>query len=168
MATAKFEETKLRVAAEVLDFAWRTQTAFSRHQANEQMLEMRRQVAASTAASFALARQMREAGNVRELDAAAERALAEEAKLDLRLAEVVVRESRETLNALMGLWGEEAQAWTATPVRLPEPREPLDVERLESRVIERSLDLAAAERLIAAATENVRLDRASGLFPEWI
>ena len=169
VATAKFEETKLRVAAEVLDVAWRTQTAFYRHQANEQMVEMHRQVAASTTASFDLAQRMREAGNMRELDLASEHALAEEAKLDLRLAEVVVRESRETLNMLMGLWGEESQAWTVTSMRLPEPpREPLNAEHVESRAIERSLDLAAAERLIAAAAENVTLDRTSGLFPELI
>lgn len=169
VATAKFEEVKLRVAAEVLDVAWRTRTAFYRHQANEQLVEMRRQVAASTAASFELAQHMREAGNMRELDLASEHALAEEAKLDLRLAEVTVRESRETLNALMGLWGETAQMWTVASVRLPEPpREPLDSARLESRAIERSLDLAAAEQLIVAAAENAGLDRASGLIPELI
>jgi cobalt-zinc-cadmium efflux system outer membrane protein len=169
VATARFEETKLRVAAEVLDVAWRTQTAFYRHQANEQMVEMRRQVAASTAASFDLARRMREAGNMRELDLASEQALAEEAKLDLRLTEITVRESRETLNTLMGLWGEESQVWTAISSRLPEPpREPLNAEHLESRAIERSLDLAAAEQLITAAAENVGLDRASALFPELV
>lgn len=168
VATAKFEETKLRVAAEVLDVAWRTQTAFYRHQATAQMLEVRRQVAASTAASFELAQRMREAGNMRELDLASEHALAEEAKLDLRLAEIAVRESRETLNTLMGFWGEESQAWTTASVRLPELREPLDSARLESRAIERSLDLAAAEQLIVAAAENVGLDRASALFPELI
>lgn len=169
VAAARFEETKLRVAAEVLDFAWRTRTAFYRHQANEQMVEMRRQVAASTAASFELARRMREAGNIRELDLASEHALAEEAKLDLRLTQIAVRESREQLNTLMGLWGEETQSWMVEPVRLPEPpSEPLDSARLESRAIERSLDLAAAEQLIVAAAENVGLDRASGLFPEVI
>jgi cobalt-zinc-cadmium efflux system outer membrane protein len=167
VATARFEETKLRVAAEVLDLTWRTQRAFYQHQANQQMLEMRRQVVASTAASFELAQRMREAGNIRELDLATEHALAEEAKLDLRLAEVTVRESREQLNDLLGFWGEEAEAWTVTPARLPDPsREPPDTERLESRAIERSLDLVAAEQLIAAATENVALDRASGLLPE--
>jgi cobalt-zinc-cadmium efflux system outer membrane protein len=168
VATAQFEETKLRVAAEVLDLAWRTQTAFYQYQANEQMLEMRRQVAASTAASFELVRRMREAGNLRELDLTSERVLAEEAKLDLRLAEVAVRESREQLNTLMGLWGETVQVWTAVPARLPDPGEPPDLERLESRAIERSLDLAAAERLMTAAAENVTLDRTSGLFPELI
>ncbi len=169
VATARFEETKLRVAAEVLDVAWRTQTAFYRHQANEQMVEMRRQVAASTTASFDLAQRMREAGNLRELDLASEQALAEEAKLDLRLTEITVRESRETLNTLMGLWGEGSQVWMAISSRLPEPpREPLNAEHLESRAIERSLDLAAAEQLITAAAENVGLDRASALFPELV
>lgn len=167
VAQARLEETKLRVAAEVLDLAWRAQTAFYRHQANEQLLELRRQVAASTTAAFELAQRMRAAGNIRELDLVTERALAEEARLELRLAEVAVRESREQLNDLLGLWGEAAAAWTITPPRLPDPpSEPLEVERLESRAIEQSLDLAAAEQLIAAAAENVALDRASGLFPE--
>ena len=169
VATAKFEETKLRVTAEVLDLVWRTQTAFYRHQANEQKLELRRQVAAATVASFELAQQMREAGNVRELDLVSEQALAEEAKLDLRLAEIAVRTSRETLNMLMGLWGEEAQTWAVTSVHLSEPsREPLEVESLESQTIERSLDLTAAAHLITAATENVELDRTSRLLPELI
>lgn len=169
VAAARFEETKLRVAAEVLDVVWRTQTAFYHHQANEQMLEMRRQVVASTTASFALAQRMRDAGNIRELDLASERALAEEAKLDLRLTEIAVRESRETLNMFMGLWGEEAHRWVVASGRLPElPQEALDSHRLESRAIERSLDLAAAEQLIVAAAENVGLDRVSALFPEVI
>src|SRR5260221_10126133 len=97
VAAAKFEEAKLRVAAEVLDVVWRTRTAFYRHQANEQLVEMRRQVAASTAASFELAQHMREAGNMKQLDLASAPPLAEEAKLDLRLAEVTVSEGRETL-----------------------------------------------------------------------
>jgi cobalt-zinc-cadmium efflux system outer membrane protein len=167
VAAAQLEEAKLRVAAEVLDLAWRTQTAFYQHQANEQMLEMRGQVAASTAASFALAQRMHDAGNMHQLDLARERALAEEAKLQLRLAELAARESRERLNTLMGLWGEATQSWTPVPARLPDPsRESPDFEHLESRAIAQSLDLAAAERLIAAAMENVTLDRASSLFPE--
>ena len=167
VAAAKFEETKLRVAAEVLDLVWRTQTAFYQHQANEQMRELRGQVVAATTASFQLAQRMREAGNLRELDLMSERAFAEEAKINLRLAEVAVRESREVLNVGMGLWGEDSQQWTTVPVRLPEPpHESPSVEHVEARVVERSLDLAAAEQLIMAAAENVGLDRASALLPE--
>lgn len=167
VATARLEEAKLRVAAEVLEFAWRAETAFYRHQADAQMLEMRRQVAQSASASSELTRRMREAGNARELDLSSEQALAEEAKLDLRSAEIAEHQSREQLNELMGLWGEEATTWRVAAPRLPDPpAEALDTTRLESRAIERSLDLAAAERLVAAAGESLGLDRASALFPE--
>ena len=167
VAAAALEQAKLRVAAEVLEFAWRTQTAYYEHQANEQTLEMRAQVARSTAASFELAKRMREAGNITELALASEQALADQAKLDLRAAEIAVRESRERLNALLGLWGEDAATWETAPPRLPDPPdEPLDVERLESRAIERSLDLAAAERLVVTAGNALGLNRASALFPE--
>ena len=167
VATARLDETKLRVAAEVLEFAWRAQTAFYRHQADAQMLEMRRQVAQSASAAYELTRRMREAGNARELDLSSEQALSEEAKLDLRSAEIAERQSREQLNELMGLWGEEATTWRVAAPRLPDPpAEALDTTRLESRAIERSLDLAAAEKLVVAAGESLGLDRASSLFPE--
>ncbi|MGH7803589.1 MAG: TolC family protein [Candidatus Binatia bacterium] len=166
VASARLEEAKLRIAAEVLELAWRSQTTAYRHQANEQMLEVRRQVAEASGASAELARRMRGAGNITELELASEAALADEAKLEVRLAEVAVRESREELNSLMGLWGSDA-GWTIQSSRLADPPDDeLDIERLETRAIERSLDLAAAERFVVAAGENVGLDRASALFPE--
>jgi hypothetical protein len=94
VATAKFEEVKLRVAAEVLDVAWRTRTAFY---GIRRMNSWWRCVARwpplppPSNSRSACAK----TGNIRELDLASEHALAEEAKLDLRLAEVAVRESRE-------------------------------------------------------------------------
>lgn len=167
VATARLEETKLRVASEVLDFTWRAQTAAYRHQADTQTLDLRRQVAESTGAAAELARRMREAGNITELELASEAALAEESKLELRLAEISARESHEELNSLMGLWGEEAGSWAIATSRLPDPPEkPFDTERIETRAIERNLELAAAEKLVVAAAETLGLDRASALFPE--
>lgn len=167
VANARFEETKLRVAGDILAFAWRTQTAFYRHQADEQMLAMRRQVTESAVASMELTERMRRAGNVTDLAVASERALAEQAKLDFRMAEIAVRESRERLNGVLGLWGEEAGSWKIASDRLPDPpEEPLDTDRLESRAVEKSLDLAAAERLVVAAGEALGLDRGNALFPE--
>src|SRR5206468_13006496 len=43
-----------------------------------------------------------------------------------------------------------------------------DADHVESRAIERSLNLAAAERLVVAAGESLGLDRASALFPELV
>ncbi len=169
VAAAQFEETKLRIAAEVLEVVWQTQTAFYRYQAKEQMLELRRHVALSTAASAELARALRQAGNIRELDLVAELVLAEEAKPDVRLDEIAVYESRERLNILMGLSEENARHWTIASLRLPAPRIELpDLTQAEAQAVERSLDLAAARQLIVAATENAGLDHISGLLPEII
>ncbi len=166
VASAALEETQLRVAAAVLDLAWRAETAFRRYQADEQMLEMRRQIAASTAASFDFAGRLRQAGNITELDLSSEQALAEESKLDVRLAEVVAQTSREQLNAVLGLWGADC-AWKLASSRMPDPPEQaMDTERVEARAIEASLDLKADESRIVALGEQLGLDRASVLFPE--
>ena len=169
VAGARLEETKLRVAAEVLERGWRTETAFYRHQADEQMLEMRRQAAAATGAASELSRRMRAAGNLTELAAATSRALAEESKLELGAAEIAARESRERMNTLMGLSGEEAESWKPASLRLADPpAEPLDAATIESRAIERSLDLKVAEHIVLAAGHTVGLDGISALFPELV
>jgi outer membrane protein, heavy metal efflux system len=166
IATARLDEAKLRVAGTVLELAWRTEIAYFEHQANLQRLELRRQVADSAAASFELARHLRQAT---ELAVASERAFAESARLDVRSAELAVRESAERLNVLMGLWGEDAGAWKLAAERLPDPAdEESDLERVESRAVERSLDLGAAERLVVAAADALGLDRAAALFPELV
>ena len=166
VAAAELEEVTLRVAAEVMDLAARTQRTYRRHQAHEQMLEMRRQIAHSTGASYELARRMRKAGNITALELATERALAEEARLDLRRAEMEARATREELTTLMGLWGNDAD-WRLASSRLPDPpEEEIDHRDLERRAIGRSLDLAMAERRLVAAGEQLGLNRASALFPE--
>jgi outer membrane protein, heavy metal efflux system len=169
IATARLDEAKLRVAGSVLDLAWRTEVAYFQHQADRQRLDLRRQIADSAAASFELARRMREAGNTTELVVASERAFAESARLDVRSAELAAQESFERLNVSMGLWGADAGGWKLSADRLPDPAdEDLDVERVESRAVERSLDLGAAERLVVAAGDALGLDRAAALFPELV
>lgn len=166
VAESLYEETKLRVAAEVLDLAWRTQTAFYRHQANEQLLEIRRAIVEAAAASAEITRRMRAAGNTTELASESEAAFEASARLDLRLAEIAGRESREELNQRLGLWGSDAE-WTLTSTRLPDPPpDAPEVTRLESRVVAASLDLAMADLGVAAAAAQRDLNAVSGLFPE--
>ena len=85
-------------------------TAFYTLQGAEQMLELRQTVAHATELSAEIAGRQREAGNIMDLDLASERALADEAKLDLAKAEADVLAGREELNALLGLWGPNT-AW---------------------------------------------------------
>ena len=91
VAAARFEEAKLQVTGAVLDFAATVQAAFYRHQADEQMLELLQTIVQALALSLEVSQRLHEAGNITDLDLARERALWEEAKLELRATEVAAR-----------------------------------------------------------------------------
>ena len=165
LAGAAFDAAKARVAGGVLDLAGQVRAAFYTFQAAEQTLEMRRQVLLATEASYDVARRLRAAGNIRELDVATERVLFEQSRLDVRSSEVQVVQSRERLNRLMGLWG-AGTSWTAAP-RLPElPAEEVSANVVERRAVERSLDLEAAGRELRVAAAGLGIAAPLGLFPE--
>src|SRR6266851_2555486 len=86
VAAALFEAAKLQVTGAVLDFAATVQGAFYRHQASEQRLELLQTIAQALAASFEVAQRLHTAGNITDLDLARERAVFEEAKVQLRAA----------------------------------------------------------------------------------
>ena len=165
VATARFEETKTRVSGMVLDFAVRVRTAFYVHQANEQMLELRQTVVQALTASFDLTRRLHDAGNITDLDFARERALLETGKLSLRSAEIALRQSREELNILMGLWGKQTE-WQ-TDQRLPGILEQaIQTEDIERVALDRSVDLLQARQRLLAAGEQLGLNRATALMAE--
>ncbi|MEO6164285.1 MAG: TolC family protein, partial [Candidatus Binatia bacterium] len=165
VAAARFEEAKTRVGGLVLDFAARVRTAFLMHQANQQMLELRQTIVQALTASFEVTRRLHEAGNITDLDFARERALMETGKLALRSVEVAVRQSREELTTLMGLWGKQTE-WD-TDQRLPEiPQQPIQTEELERVALNRSVDLLNARQRLVSAGEQLGLNRATALFPE--
>jgi cobalt-zinc-cadmium efflux system outer membrane protein len=156
-AEAAFEGAKVRVTRDVLDMAFEVRTSFYDYQAAEQTQEMRRTVVEATAASYELAKRLRQAGNNRDLDVSNERALHEQSRVDLAAAEAGVVAARERMNALMGLWGDQTAAWRAA-VRLPPvPEEEMSAGGLERRAIESSLDLALlrGEAEIAARTAGI-------------
>ncbi|MGH8020542.1 MAG: TolC family protein, partial [Opitutaceae bacterium] len=165
MAGAAFEAAKLRVTGEVLALAGQVRRAFISHQAALQTLEMRAQAATALEASSDLARRLREAGNIIELDFANERAAYEQARVDLHAAEVSVAQQRETLNDLLGLWGRRT-TWTAAE-RLPEiPSGESSADSLERRAIERNLLLAAARFDMEQAAGRAGIEASFGAFPD--
>ena len=165
VAAARFEEAKTRIAGSVLDFAARVRTAFFLHQANEQMLELRQTIVQALGGSFEVARRLNEAGNITDLDFARERALLETGKLALRSAEVAIRQSREELNILMGLWGKQTD-WQSD-ARLPDiPEQPLQTEDIERVALSRSVDLLNARQRINFAGEQLGFNRWTALVPE--
>jgi cobalt-zinc-cadmium efflux system outer membrane protein len=164
VAAAQFEEAKLRVTGAVLDFVLEARSAFYGHQADEQMLELRKAVVEALTASFDVSRRLHEAGNITDLDLARDRAAMERAKLELRSAEVTARQSRERLNSLMGLSGRDTE-WEIDQ-RLPDVSgEPLAVTDIERSAVTRSLDLAHARQRIAVVGQRLGYDRATALMP---
>ena len=165
VAKAQFDAAKLQVTGAVLDFAATVQSAFYRHQADEQRRELLQSVTDALASSLAIARRLHAAGNIPDLALAREQAGAEEAKVQLRVAETTAQASREQLNILMGLWGKET-AWHVER-RLPAmPAESLPIEGLEVRALRASIDLASARQQMIAAGEAFGVSRATALLPE--
>lgn len=165
VATSRFEEAKARVTGAVLDLVGKVRSAFFEHLANEQLIELRQSIVQGLSASLEVARRLHQAGNISDLDFARERVLLEGEKLRLRSAEISSRQSREELNILMGLWGEDT-GWQ-NEERLPDmPKDEVSLESLESVAVERSLDLAEQRHRILAAGEQLGLDRATALIPD--
>lgn len=165
VAEARFEEAKLRVSGAVLDFSAHVRGAFYTHQANEQILELRRTIVKALGASLEVSRRLSEAGNITDLDFARDRALAEAGKLALRSAEVAVRQSHEQLNDLMGLWGKDTE-WQ-TDGRLPDiPAQAIRTDDLERVALIRSVDLLHARQRIVVAGEQLGFNKTTALIPE--
>jgi outer membrane protein, heavy metal efflux system len=167
VAAAEFEAAKLDVAHEVIDLAANVKAAFYTLQGAEQMLELRQTVARATELSADIASRQHEVGNITDLDLGNERALAEEAKLDLARAEVDVLADREELNTLLGLWGPNT-AWKIAP-RLPAlPTEEMPRHGLESMAVSQRLDLAAARQAVEVQARSLGLARVTALFPDGV
>jgi cobalt-zinc-cadmium efflux system outer membrane protein len=164
VVAAQFEEAKLRVTGGVLDFVLEVRHAFYAHQANEQLLDLRKTVAQALVASFEASRRLHQAGNITDLDLTRDRAAMERSRLALRSAEVNVRQSRERLNSLMGLFGSDTE-W-AIEERLPDVApEPVRAAEVERDAIARSIDLGHAKQRIATVGERLGYDRATALIP---
>ena len=165
IAENAFEAAKLRVTGAVLDLVGQVRTGYFAYAAAEQTLELRQSVVTATEASYDLATRLRAAGNITELDLANERALYEQAKLDLARAETNVLDTRERLNVLLGLWGERV-SWTGAK-RLPDPPAgEIATDDIERHAVEASLELAAARREVEAAGRTLGLQRTFALLPE--
>lgn len=165
LAEAAFEAAKLRVTGEVVDLAGDVRAGYYNLQAAVQLLEMRRQVADATEATYDVAKRLRAAGNITELELFNERAVFEQAKLDLRSSELQVFRARERLNVLMGLWGNQTN-WTVAKRLPPVPADEIAPEGIERRALERSLDLAIARQEVEQAGRALGIARPLAFFPE--
>jgi cobalt-zinc-cadmium efflux system outer membrane protein len=163
VASANFEAKKLRVIDAVLDLAARVKAAYFGLQASENVAHIVRDVADVAGASAELASKMREAGNLGDLEAAREQALAAQLGLEGERSRGEVESAREALTRLMGLTGDEPP-WSV-PRRLPEiPRAEPTLGELERAAVTRP-DIAAERHEADALRQALGLARLTRWFP---
>lgn len=165
VAEAELEAARYRVAGAVLDMSYRVRLAFHEVQAMQQLLELQQITLRAFTASYETARALHEAGNVRALDVFTEQAAYEQARLTVTEVETDLHDARERLNVLLGLFGTGTQ-WQIAE-RMPDPpASSPELEGLEARVIERSLELAEARAQLTAQARRVGLSEAAGWIPD--
>jgi outer membrane protein TolC len=157
----RFELTKSRVAADVLQVAADTRRAWYRAVSAQESAKYAGQVKEAAEASAELARRMAAAGNFSKLDHAREQVFYAEATAQLARTRQAALSERERLTQLMGLWGEDIRF--TLPDRLPDlPQNARDPANVESQALKQRLDVQGAVKEAENVASSLGLTRATG------
>lgn len=156
----RFEQTQLRVAAEVLQIAAQTRQTYYYAISAQQTAGYMEDVKVSAEAGAELARRMAGAGNWSKLNQAREQVFYAEATAQLARARQNGNAQRERLTRLMGLWGDDTRF--KLPGRLPDlPKAPNDLNDIESIALKQRLDVQAMRRDIEGLAASLGLTKAT-------
>jgi cobalt-zinc-cadmium efflux system outer membrane protein len=165
VAASELEEAKLKVTAKVMSVAGETYLAFIDYLGQKQLAGVFAQAVESAKGAVETAKALRKAGNITAYDY--EREVTQQVDMSIRLtaAQTAAAQARERANRLMGLTGSQT-GWHSAD-RLPEVagRE-LPTGDVETRVIQASIDLAAARQRIITLGQNYRVAKATSLVPQ--
>ncbi|CAN5380074.1 TolC family protein [soil metagenome] len=165
IAETALQGAKLQVSLAVMDVASEVRTTFLALQSAEQVMELHQTVLQASSASYELAQRIHAAGNNTTLDLNNERAMYEEAKLNLAAAEAEAIDLREHLAGLMGLWGDRARFTVSARLADP-PAEEISPTDLEKRAVAQSLDLQLARGEIELAAKKLGITKPLGVLSE--
>ncbi len=165
VAASKLEEAKISVAAQVIDHAAMTQSAFVDYLTARQLVGLFKQVEKSSRASFEAAKALRRAGNTTALEFESQQGLLTSAKLDLAGAQAMELEAREKINTALGLTGAQTRWRTAS--RLPTMmRSKRSLKQIEKQAVENSLDLEAARLRLVTLAHQYGVETATSIIPD--
>jgi cobalt-zinc-cadmium efflux system outer membrane protein len=157
-ASSVFARAKYDLGNKILEIAASTRRAYYTVLADQQAVELLRQVMMATEAAAELSERQARAGNASRREQSLQQAQYAQAALQLSRAEAQVSGDREALNRLLGLFGDQV-AWNL-PDRLPDvPVGKPELAGLESAAIENRLDLAGAREDLQTATLAADLGR---------
>jgi len=158
VAATELARTKLRVGDEILKLAAEVKTAFYEMQAQQQLLERLLAINKTEGAALELSIRQHEAGNIPDLDLANQQASYSQMKLDANQVATAMSSSRERLNRLMGLWGDNTD-WKIVEELRAVPTRDFPQRGLESIAMNQRLDLAAAKTEVLALVQSLGLTK---------
>ena len=154
----RFEQTQLRVAAEVLQVATQTRKAYYNAISGQQTARYMEDVKVTAETSAELARRMARAGNFSKLTQAREQVFYAETTAQLARAKQNTVAQREQLTRLMGLWGDDTQF--NLPERLPDlPKAANELTDIETVALKQRLDVQAMKRDIDGLAASLGLTK---------
>jgi cobalt-zinc-cadmium efflux system outer membrane protein len=158
VAKHRLESAALRVADDTLELVSQVKGVFYSLQASQQLLKRFKLIVDANAASLDLAQRQHEAGNIKDLALAQQQASYSRSRLDVATTEAEIRQNREKLNRLLGLWGTDTN-WQIAG-ELPEvPSFDLPIRGLERLAISQRLDLQADYLQVASEAKNLGLTK---------
>ncbi|MBV8214278.1 MAG: TolC family protein, partial [Verrucomicrobia bacterium] len=154
----QLEGVVLRVAHETLELVSQVKTAVYSLQASQQLLQRLNVIAQTNAAALDLAQRQHDAGNISDLALAQQQATYSRSRLDITATEAEIRQDRERLNRLLGLWGPDVNWQLAN--ELPHlPNAELPLAGLERLAISQRLDLQAEYVSLQSQAKNLGLTK---------
>jgi outer membrane protein, heavy metal efflux system len=158
VAANELARTKLRVGDEILKLAAEVETALYEMQAQQQLLARLTAINETEAAALELSIRQHEAGNIPDLDLANQQATYSQIKLDANQVAIAISSSRERLNRLLGLWGDDTD-WKIVEELRAVPAQDLPERGLESIAMNQRLDLEAAKSEVLALVQSLGLTK---------
>jgi outer membrane protein, heavy metal efflux system len=158
MSRQQLEAAELRVADETLELVAKVKAAYFKVQAGQQLISRLGLVQDTNGASLELAQQLFKAGNITDLTLLQLQASYSQGRLDIAKAETDLRDRREELNRLLGLWGAQT-GWQIQGDLMPIPDPEFSVKGLESLAVAQRLDLRAAHRHLSGVVTALGLTK---------
>ena len=158
LSEERLEAIELRVADETLDLVARVKTAYFMVQADQQLISRLKLIQETHAASLDLGQKQYKAGNITDLALLQLQASYSQGRLDIVRAETDLRDKREELTRLLGLWGSQT-TWKIEGDIMPIPDSDFSVKGLESLAVAQRLDLRAAHRDLTSIVTALGLTR---------
>jgi cobalt-zinc-cadmium efflux system outer membrane protein len=165
LAIHEYEAAKGRVSHELLEVVFETKEAFYELQAAQQLLDRLKTAAEVNQVSGDVARRLREAGNINELELLQEQTSAQQSAVDITRATGEIAAAREKVNRVLSLTTSQGRVWRFSEKLPTMPKAEPSLSFLEAAAVANRQDLAAEAETVIALEQGYSLTRKMRYFP---